>query len=325
MKEVWLIDNGDSWEDVRDHVIDAIETGFTGVAVRRDFMEFARKLGNIEVEESTIEAISDADDQNRVAEMLEAGKRVFIEFENWKIIPLENLIAMRRKGKIIPVVETPDEAEVVLTTLERGADGFAIRPKSRELMREFAGIVERSEDLSLVEAEIFEIKKLGVGDRVCVDTITLMSPGEGMLVGNSAEFMFLVASESEESEYVASRPFRVNAGSVNAYIRVGSRTRYLAELRAGDEVEIVRFDGKTRKSFVGRVKIEKRPMILLRARFNGVSGSVILQNAETIKLVTPEGKHVSVAELKVGDRVLAYMGEKARHFGMAVEESIIEG
>ena len=66
-------------------------------------------------------------------------------------------------------------------------------------------------------------------------------------------------------------------------------------------------------------------MILLKAENEAGKGSVILQNAETIKLVNSNGEHVSVAELKEGDEILVYLGEKARHFGIAVEESIIEG
>lgn len=89
---------------------------------------------------------------------------------------------------------------------------------------------------------------------------------------------------------------------MNAYIKVGDKTKYLCELKAGDEVEIVRFDGKVRKSYVGRIKIERRPLILLVAEANGETGSVILQNAETIKLVNPEGEHLSVSEIKEGTK-----------------------
>lgn len=325
MKELWLIDDGRIWDAVKENIINAIELGFTGVAVRGEFVDRAKKLGNIEVEVAEITKIKSAEDQERVAEMSKSGERIFLDFEDWKVIPLENIIAMKGDGKIIAIVRDADEAETVLTTLEAGADGIAIFPMEREEMMEFSGVIEGRKNVELLAAKIVEIRKLGMGDRVCIDTITLMEVGEGMLVGNKAEFMFLIGSESEESEYVSSRPFRVNAGSVNAYIKAGDRTKYLSELKSGEEVEIVRFDGRTRKSFVGRVKIEKRPMVLIRARADGQEGTVILQNAETIKLVNPAGRHVSVSELKKGDEVLVYIGERARHFGIAVEESIIEG
>jgi len=51
----------------------------------------------------------------------------------------------------------------------------------------------------------------------------------------------------------------------------------------------------------------------------------ILQNAETIRLVTPKGS-TPVTELKTGDEVMVYMAAKGgRHFGISVpEEKVIE-
>ncbi len=322
MKEVWLLAEGESWDEVKEMLKDAIEIGFDGAFVKKEFKERAEKLGRmkiIPIEDALIK-ISSAEDQERALQK----DVVILKFEDWKVIPLENIIAMKKSGKVITAVESIDDAKLTLTTLEKGADGIAVSG-DRETLRKFYEVVkEEGEKLELVKARVKEIRPLGVGERVCIDTVTLMTPGEGMLVGNQASFMFLVASESEESEYVASRPFRVNAGSVNAYLKVGDKTRYLAELKAGNEVEVVKFDGSVRKSYVGRVKIERRPLILVTAEFDGVEGSVILQNAETIKLVAPDGKHVSVAELKPGDEILVWLGKRARHFGVEVDEFIVE-
>ncbi|MCK4399211.1 MAG: hypothetical protein KAV25_09500, partial [Methanophagales archaeon] len=53
--------------------------------------------------------------------------------------------------------------------------------------------------------------------------------------------------------------------------------------------------------------------------------SIILQNAETIKLVSKaKKKPISVVDLKAGDEVLVHVTETARHFGIAVEEMVIE-
>ncbi len=324
MKELWMINENDDWESVKESLKDAIELGFTGALIKKEFIERATKLGKIDLLSDELIEVKKAEDQDKIVEASKKKGRVFITFSGWKIIPLENIIAMKEHGKVIVKVDEEDEAITVLGTLEKGADGIVVEYKGRDYLRKFAEILRRGERLKLKTAKITKIQPLGVGDRVCIDTVTLMTPGEGMLIGNKAEFMFLVASESEESEYVASRPFRVNAGSVNAYIKVGEKTRYLSELEAGDEVEIVRFDGNTRKSYVGRIKIEKRPMILIAAESDGVIGNVILQNAETIKLITPEGKHKSISELKEGDEILVWVGERARHFGISVEEFIIE-
>jgi hypothetical protein len=78
-----------------------------------------------------------------------------------------------------------------------------------------------------------------MGDRVCVDTCTLMTEGEGILVGDTSSVLFLVQAETLENPYVASRPFRINAGAVHGYTLTGTGTKYLAELCSGHEVRIV--------------------------------------------------------------------------------------
>ena len=84
---------------------------------------------------------------------------------------------------------------------------------------------------------ITSIKAAGLGHRVCVDTMSMLKKGQGMLVGNSSAFTFLVHAETESNPYVAARPFRVNAGAVHAYaVMPGDRTSYLEELSSGDEV-----------------------------------------------------------------------------------------
>ncbi|MBM3957547.1 MAG: 3-dehydroquinate synthase II, partial [Gemmatimonadetes bacterium] len=148
---------------------------------------------------------------------------------------------------------------------------------------------------------------------------------EGMLVGSSSAAMFLVHSESVENPYVEPRPFRVNAGPVHAYVRVpGGKTRYLSELSAGDAALIVRSDGSTYTAVIGRVKVERRPLALVRAEVGGEELTTILQNAETIRLVTPEGQPISVVALAPGTQVLVALEKAGRHLGTKIEETIEE-
>ena len=262
---------------------------------------------------------------------VELGKNVdylVVVGTDWKVIPLENMIAglQGEKVKIISGVKTAEEAEVDLATLEKGADGILLDTRDLSEIKRVQKLVEKAgmAKLDLVPAKITEVRPVGMGDRVCVDTCTMMRPGEGMLVGSQSKAAFLVHSESEESSYVAARPFRVNAGAVHAYVKVGDKTRYLSELKAGDEVTIVDKEGGTKTAVVGRVKIEKRPLMLIEAEVDGEKMSTLLQNAETIKLVSEDGTPKSVTDLKVGDKVLVHFEGKARHFGMKIEESILE-
>ncbi|RJS82529.1 3-dehydroquinate synthase II [Methanophagales archaeon] len=257
---------------------------------------------------------------------------------DWKIIPLENIIAelQKKDAKVIAGVQNAEEARTAFETLEYGADGVMLDTDDPSEIKRAVEIRDESEmgTISLSAAKITNVKELEMGDRVCVDTCSLMTLGEGMLVGSQSFALFLVHSESEESPYVAARPFRVNAGGVYAYVLVGEKTRYLSELKSGDGVLIVNAEGNARKAVVGRVKIEKRPLMLVEAEVEveeEAGGgekrkcSIILQNAETIKLVGKDKKKpISVVDLKAGDEVLVHVTETARHFGIAVEERVIE-
>lgn len=249
--------------------------------------------------------------------------------KDWTVIPLENIIANLQKEdvKIIAAVTNFEEAKLALETLEYGTDGVLLFPEETSQIKKVAEFVEKidSENYKLVPATITKVEPVGSGDRVCVDTCSMMNVGEGMLIGSYSKGLFLVHSESLESEYVASRPFRVNAGPVHAYILTpGNKTRYLSEIETGDEVLAVDKAGNTKTTVVGRVKIEKRPLMLVEAEYDGFTLKTLLQNAETIRLVEEDGNPISVAELKVGDKVMVFLDKSARHFGMAIDETIIE-
>ncbi|MDD3985973.1 MAG: 3-dehydroquinate synthase II [Methanobacterium sp.] len=249
--------------------------------------------------------------------------------KDWTVIPLENIIADLQGDnvKIIASVNSFDEAKIALETLEYGTDGVLLKPSNISQIKKVAEYIDKldSEQYSLVPATITRIDPVGSGDRVCIDTCSIMKIGEGMLIGSYSQGLFLVHSESLESEYVASRPFRVNAGPVHAYIMTpGNKTRYLSEIETGDEILTVDSEGNTKTTVVGRVKIEKRPIILIEAEYEGFPIKTLLQNAETIRLVQENKKPKSVEELEIGDKVMIYLDKSARHFGMAIKETIIE-
>jgi 3-dehydroquinate synthase II len=266
--------------------------------------------------------------ENFAAEMGKICDYLLVTGTDWKVIPLENLIAelQREKVKIIFGVKSEEEARLAFQTLEAGADGVLLDSGDpQEIKNTIKAARElENESTELEIAVVSRVEPLGMGDRVCVDTCNLMQRGEGMLIGSQASGMFLVNSESDDSPYVAARPFRVNAGAVHSYIKIEDKTRYLSELQAGDTVTIVDSKGKQREGIVGRVKIESRPLMLIEAKARDKTLTAILQNAETIKLVGKDGSPISVAKLKKGDEVLVRLEEGARHFGKKIEETIVE-
>ncbi len=297
----------DSAEDGRDgEVLDELDGRSTAAYVRirdKSYEEYAADLG----------AYAD---------------NVVVVAENWEIIPLENLIAdlQGEDADIVAGVEDSEDARTAFETLELGSDAVLLDTEEPGVIKDTVEARDdlESEELELTTGEVTRVEQAEMGDRVCVDTASLMEHGEGMLVGSMSNGLFLVHAETAESPYVASRPFRVNAGAVHSYIRFpGGGTNYLSELESGDEVLIVDEDGDTREAIVGRSKIERRPMMLLEAEVEGERYRALLQNAETIKLVTPEGP-VAVTDLETGDEVVMYVEDVGRHFGMEVEESVVE-
>lgn len=252
---------------------------------------------------------------------------VIIEATDWKIIPLENIIARLHKSgtKIYTTANSVDEVRTMFSVLELGTDGVIFTTNDENQVSKLGSFLENV-NFPLQAARIVEIKDVGPGERVCIDTASMLKTGEGLLVGSKANFLFLIHNESVGSSFTSPRPFRVNAGAVYCYTLLpDGKTKYLSEVESGAEVLVVNKEGVSRQVVVGRSKIETRPLRLIKAEINGELGSIILQNAETIRVVTKEGSLVSVTDLKVGNEILAHILRQAgRHFGMEVDEYILE-
>ncbi|WP_028587867.1 3-dehydroquinate synthase II family protein [Desulfocurvus vexinensis] len=306
----------------------ALESGVDGVITTAKDADAVRALAKIEVltpGDFTRVALGSKADEKDAAKALAAGARVILA-HGWEIIPVENLLA---QGTGLGCeVKSLDEARLAAGILERGVDFVVLLPEGAGAMKAVVADLKLSQGtLALEAATVTAVRPAGLGHRVCVDTMSMLRTGQGMLVGNSSAFTVLVHAETEANPYVAARPFRVNAGAVHAYAAMpGDRTRYLEELAAGDEVLIVDARGATSLATVGRVKVEVRPMLLVTARTDaGREGAVFLQNAETIRVVREDGSPVSVVTLAEGDRILVRTDQAGRHFGMRIAEDIKEG
>ena len=329
MRKIWV--RIDPWD--KKIVTTALEGGADGVMVPKGFSEKVKELGKIQTisedgdlklqEDVVFFNIKSGDDEEEIVK-LSQNKQVVLQCSDWTIIPLENLIA--KGADVIAQVQSLEEAQIAFGILEKGVRHILFHSDDVvELKNVLTWVRSKGEKIPLQAAEIVDISPVGMGDRVCVDTCTSMSMGQGILVGNSSSALFLVHAESIYNPYVSPRPFRVNAGPVHAYTRIpGGKTKYLSELSAGDQVMIVDFQGNTTPAIVGRLKIEKRPLMLVTASVGDKQITGIFQNAETIRLTDPEGKALSVVSLSLGDKVLAAVEEGGRHFGIKIEESITE-
>jgi 3-dehydroquinate synthase II len=329
MKKVWV--KTVPWS--KEVALAAVESGADALWIPPGMGSEVRKMGIIptvaedgdfvlgrDVVEKEIRGKKDEED----IIALSLSKKVVVRGVDWTIIPLENLLS--RTNNIFLEIDDLQMGETALSILEKGVDGVVINNPDPNAIRNIISFLRReTERFKLFPARVKHIEPLGLGDRVCVDTCSSMVLGEGMLVGNSSQALFLVHSESVENPFVNTRPFRVNAGPVHAYIRLADgQTKYLSEIRSGDRVLVVNFEGKSYPAVVGRAKIEKRPLALVEAEESGQTVSVILQNAETISLTEPSGKAVSLVDLKEGSEILVYREGSARHFGVQIDETITE-
>jgi 3-dehydroquinate synthase II len=272
------------------------------------------------------EVLSNTDIENILTVVKKGLDFVIIEVKDWKIIPLENIIAKLHKinTKIFAIANTPEEVRKMFSILEVGVDGVIFNTGSINEVRE-ALVYLGTRNFDLKSAKITEIKEVGDGERVCVDTASMLHKGEGMLIGSRSNFLFLVHNESVGSSFTSPRPFRVNAGAVHCYtLSPDGTTNYLSEVETGSEVLIINSKGKARRATVGRSKIERRPMLMIKASVNGEIGGIIAQDAETIRFVKPNGQLVSVTHLKKGDTVMVHAkSATGRHFGMEVSDEYI--
>ncbi|KAI7742416.1 hypothetical protein M8C21_022897 [Ambrosia artemisiifolia] len=273
---------------------------------------------------ATVSEISSPEQLEKLQPVDECADNVIVDLLDWQVIPAENIVAAfhGHHKTVFAISKSLSEAQIFLEALEQGLGGVVLKTETVEDVLELKGYFDKrnqeGSQLGLTKATITGIEMTGMGDRVCVDLCSLMKPGEGVLVGSFARGLFLVHSECLESNYIASRPFRVNAGPVHAYVAIpGGKTCYLSELKTGKEILVVDQNGIQRTAVVGRVKIETRPLVIVTAK-----------NAETVGLVPPnkgnEATAIPVTSLKVGDQVLLKLQGGARHTGIEIQEFIIE-
>ncbi len=251
---------------------------------------------------------------------------VIIDVEDWKIIPLENIIATLQgtDTEIYALAKSIEEIETLFTVLELGVDGIIFESNDEDEVSKIQHII-RKFAFNIAPAKILEIKDIGIGERVCIDTVSMLCEGEGMLIGNKSNFLFLVHNESVGSSFTSPRPFRVNAGAVHSYtITPDGTTKYLSELESGNQILIVNARGMARIVSVGRAKIESRPLRLFKAICGSEIGTIIVQNAETIRFLDKNHKILPVTHTKIGDEIMVFSKRPSgRHFGMEIPDEYI--
>ncbi len=259
---------------------------------------------------------------------------ILVRCSDWTMIPLENIVAAAAGSgtRVAAAISAEVDLRGAAFALEHGVDALVLPDHAGLWSAAEAVAGERCDigpedagaGVELCLAEVTAVESGGVGERVCVDLTERLSDGEGMLIGSSANALVLIHGETLPSEFVPSRPFRVNAGAVHAYcLMADASTRYLSELEAGDQVAITDVGGALRSATIGRLKIERRPFLLVRFEADGVSGQVLTQQAETVRFIGQTGT-LSVTSLASGDQITVRTSSGMRHVGREISGEMNE-
>jgi 3-dehydroquinate synthase II/3-amino-4-hydroxybenzoic acid synthase len=164
-----------------------------------------------------------------------------------------------------------------------------------------------------------------MGDRACVDTTSLLGKDEGMIVGSTSQGGILVCSETHHLPYMRLREFRVNAGAVHSYVWApNNMSAYLADIQVGDPLMAINTKGETRTISLGRVKIERRPLLLIKAVIKNKPVNVIIQDDWHVRVMGVGGRVRHSTTLEKGDKLFGYLDEPGRHVGIKIDETIQE-
>ena len=333
------------WCDLRNHsTLDFDPKDFDFILSNDSSSSFYTEGNNLIMDQKNIGSIVDISSvkgQDFAKGLVGLAQWIILEFDNWKMIPIENLIAIcdgtgtKIAAKITKSVDVPGAAYA----LDIGIDAILINPKKelidaakiakfqrQEQYQEYSANDEYDEQIILASSVISSVSNIKNSARYCIDLTTVLQVGEGVLVGSSASSLALIHGETIPSEFVPTRPFRINAGSPHSYILMNDgKTKYISELKSGDEICIVKENGECRSGTIGRLKIEKRPFLqICWENNNDKPSNIFLQQAETVKLVCPNNQIVAVTEIKPGDKILTYNNEGQRHIGMKISSDVEE-
>ncbi|KAB2951588.1 3-dehydroquinate synthase [Heliorestis acidaminivorans] len=252
-----------------------------------------------------------------------------VDFDLPTNIPLELIIARLQDSstRLLKKESTFDQLEVAFGVLEHGSDGVLLETTDIQVLHQASQYLDQQKkwQIQLQPFVVDEIRHIGMGMRVCVDTTGIMTADEGMLVGSTSFGGILVCSETHYLPYMNLRPFRVNAGALHSYVWMpGDKAEYLSDLTAGSKVLCVNKNGSARELTVGRIKMEMRPLLLIQGYIEGEKINVIVQDDWHIRLMNIKGEAQNSITIKRGDELLGYRCEPGRHVGLKVNEQILE-
>jgi 3-dehydroquinate synthase II/3-amino-4-hydroxybenzoic acid synthase len=295
----------------------------------------SRKLSILDIAKKNMFKTAFATDVSSEDEMNQAWLNgvnydyLLVEFKDPTNIPLELILArmQNRKTSVLKKVYSLEQTKIAFGVMGNGSDGVLLETENINEIIEVDNFMNKRKmtKLNLVNAKVTEVRHLGMGKRVCVDTIDKMSQKEGMIVGSTSNGGVLISSETHFLPYMDLRPFRVNAGALHSYVwGPDNMSPYLSDLRAGSKLLCVDTDGNAREIVVGRVKMETRPLLMICAEAEGQTINCIVQDDWHIRIFGAKGEVLNASEIKIGNELAAYVCASGRHVGIKIDEDLYE-
>lgn len=293
-----------------------------------DFAKRADRVWKTSDHDVAVVQLDDFHGQDEAISLVGMIDWILVRCSDWTMIPLENIVASAAGSgtRIAAAISQTVELSGAAHALQHGVDALLLPADEKlwDAAEEISGertpveVKEKKTEQTLVIADVTNVESGGVGERICIDLTERLSEGEGMLIGSSANALVLIHGETIPSEFVPSRPFRVNAGAVHAYcLMADGSTKYLSELGAGDRVAIANPSNEIRSATIGRLKIERRPFLLVHFESDNHSAQVLVQQAETVRFINEEG-NISVTSLEKGDKIAVRLSSGMRHIGREI-------
>ncbi|MDQ3902841.1 MAG: 3-dehydroquinate synthase II, partial [Thermoproteota archaeon] len=119
------------------------------------------------------------EDVDEIVQAAEEGSHIIVvETSDWKIIPLENIIAKLHgfRTKVYATASNANEVRTLFGVLELGVDGVILSANKVDEVNELRQYFE-TRMFAIKPAKILDIKDVGSGERVCIDTVSILKAG----------------------------------------------------------------------------------------------------------------------------------------------------
>ena len=155
----------------------ALESGVDGVIVPRARVENVAALSRCTVwacEDVASVPLNAKADEEALLARLKAGETACLA-RGWEIIPVENLLA--QADNVLAEAGSLEEARLAAGILERGVDGIVVLPEALADLKAIVAQCKISQGREeLQKAVITRVEPVGLGHRVCADTLSAGQP-----------------------------------------------------------------------------------------------------------------------------------------------------